>query len=306
MDELSRAPLNGLRAAEAVHRLGSLSAAGRELGVSAGAVSQQIARLEDALGLRLFDRRPGGMVAAAGQDEVFRLLRQGFERLSAAVEETRRDRQTALTVSCAPIFAARWLIWRLRDFTRAHPDIRIRIDSDTRLIDPSDGAADFAIRIGSGPYRGVEAERLFPQRILPVCSAEVAEGLTTLSDLTSVPIIRDVNAMFGWSDWLAGRDLDPAVLPGGPEFGEGSLCLDAAMTGAGVFLAFETLCADALRRAQIVAPFPEWRQTDASYWLISAQDRSLSVPQRRFRAWLKAAIEAEGVGVSEVPDVVVR
>lgn len=301
MDELSRAPLNGLRAAEAVHRLGSLSAAGRELGVSAGAVSQQIGRLEGALGLRLFDRRPGGMIAAEGQEEVFRLLRQGFERLSAAVEETRKDRQTALTVSCAPIFAARWLIWRLRDFTRAHPDIRIRIDSDTRLIDPSDGSADFAIRIGNGPYPGVEAERLFPQRILPVCSAEVAEGLRTPADLRSVPIIRDVKAMFGWSDWLVGQGITAPDLPDGPEFGEGSLCLDAAMTGAGVFLGFETLCADALRRGQIVAPFPIWRETGAAYWLISAQDRSLSVPQRRFRAWLKGAIEAEGLGVAEVP-----
>ncbi|WP_375174273.1 LysR substrate-binding domain-containing protein [Pseudooceanicola sp.] len=301
MDSLNKAPLNGLRAAEAVHRLGSLSAAGRELDVSPGAVSQQIARLEEALDLRLFDRRPGGMVAAEGTEEVFRLLGQGFERLKAAVDETRTDRQSALTVSCAPIFAARWLIWRLRDFTRAHPDIRIRIDSDTELIDPNDGTADFAIRIGRGPYPGTTAEQLFPQRIVPVCSAEVAERLTSPADLMHVPIIRDVKAMYDWDDWLGTGALNPHQLPGGPEFGEGSLCLDSAMTGAGVFLGFETLCVDALRRGQVVAPFPVWRETGASYWLVSAQDRSLSQPQRRFRAWLKEAIAAEGLGVAEVP-----
>lgn len=303
MDVLNRAPLNGLRAAEAVHRLGSLSAAGRELGVSTGAVSQQIARLEDALGLRLFDRRPGGMVVVEGREEVFRLLGQGFERLSAAVDETRRDRQSALTVSCAPIFAARWLIWRLRDFTRAHPDIRIRIDSDTALIDPNDGTADVAIRIGKGPYPGVEAERLFPQRILPVCSPDIAEGLRQPSDLLNVPIIRDAKAMFDWDDWLDPEGVDWRLLPDGPEFGEGSLCLDAAMTGAGVFLGFETLCVDALRRGQVVAPFPKWRETGASYWLVSARDRSLSQPQKRFRSWLKSAVEAEGLGVAAVPGI---
>jgi len=301
MDSLNRAPLNGLRAAEAVHRLGSLSAAGRELAVSPGAVSQQIARLEESLDLRLFDRRPGGMVAAVGTEEVFRLLGQGFERLKAAVDETRTDRQSALTVSCAPIFAARWLIWRLRDFTRAHPDIRIRIDSDTALIDPNDGTADFAIRIGTGPYPGVEAERLFPQRIVPVCSAEVAEGLTTPADLLQVPIIRDVKALYDWDDWLDAEGVDWRQLPGGPEFSEGSLCLDAAMTGAGVFIGFETLCADALKRGQVVAPFPVWRETGAHYWLVSARDRSLSLPQKRFRAWLKDAIAAEGLGVAPVP-----
>lgn len=304
MDGLNRAPLNGLRAAEAVYRLGSLAAAGRELGVSPGAVSQQIGRLEDALGIRLFERRPGGMVVSGGREEVFRLLGQGFERLSAAVDETRRDRQGALTLSCAPIFAARWLIWRLRDFTRAHPDIRIRIDSDTALVDPNDGTADLCIRIGPGPYRDVEAEQLFPQRILPVCSAEVAEGLRQPEDLTGVPIIRDVKAMFSWEAWLGPEGIDAGRLSGGPEFGEGSLCLDAAMTGAGVFLAFETLCADALRRGQIVAPFPVWRETGASYWLVTARDRSLSQPQKLFRDWLKGAIRAEGLGSGEVPTAV--
>lgn len=302
MDGLNRAPLNGLRAAEAVHRLGSLTAAGREMGVSPGAVSQQIGRLEDALGLRLFDRRPGGMVVVPGREEVFRLLGQGFERLSAAVDETRRDRQTALTVSCAPIFAARWLIWRLRDFTKTHPDIRIRIDSDTALIDPNDGTADVAIRIGNGPYPGVDAEWLFPQRIVPVCSAEVADRLTTPADLLKVPIIRDTKAMFDWDHWLDPEGVDWRKLPEGPEFGEGSLCFDAAMTGAGVFLAFETLCVDALRRGQIVAPFPVWRETGAGYWFVTAQDRSLSVPQKRFRNWLKGSIEREGLGATVFAD----
>ena len=301
MDSLNRAPMNGLRAAEAVHRLGSLSAAGREMGVSPGAVSQQIGRLEEALGLRLFQRRPGGMVAAEGMEEVFRLLGQGFDRLSAAVEMTRKDRQSTLTVSCAPIFAARWLIWRLKAFTRANPDIRIRIDSDTALVDPNDGTADLAIRIGPGPYPGVEAERFFPQRIVPVCSAEVAEGLRTPADLTGVPIIRDMNAPYDWNAWLSPEDLDWRALPGGPQFSEGSLCLDAAMTGAGVFLSFETLCADALRRGQIVAPFPVWRMTGNHYWLITALDRSPSGPLRKFRTWLKEAAAAEGLGVDAVP-----
>lgn len=301
MDNLSRIPLNGLRAAEAVHRLGSLAAAGRELGVSPGAVSQQVARLEETLGLRLFIRRPGGMVAAEGKADIFRLLGQGFDRLSAAVDLTRKDRQSMLTVSCAPIFAARWLIWRLRGFTRANPDIRIRIDSDTALIDPNDGTADFAIRIGNGPYEGVEVERLFPQRIVPVCHADIAATLHSPQDLLNVPIIRDTRSNYGWQHWLGSGDPPADRLPEGPEFSEGTLCLDSAMTGAGVFLSFETLCVDSLKRGQIVAPFPVWRETGASYWLISPQDRSLTLPQRRFRQWLKAAIEEEGMGVAPVP-----
>ncbi|MBY6164390.1 LysR family transcriptional regulator [Pseudooceanicola nitratireducens] len=306
MQHLNRAPLNGLRAAEAVERLGSLSAAARELEVSTGAVSQQIARLEAALGRTLFDRRPGGMRPLPGTEEIFRLLGNGFDHLSAAVDLTRRDRHSTLTVSVAPIFAARWLIWRIPDFSRAHPDIRIRLDSDVALVDPNTGAADFTIRIGPGPYHGVSAEPLFPQRVIPICHADVAARLPSPDALRQVPIIRDLQAMYSWDSWLSGAKandsgLRAADLPAGPDFNEASLCLDAAMTGAGVFLAFETLCIDALNRAQITAPFPEWKTTGGQYWLISARDRSLTTPQRRFRQWLMDAIATEGMGSSPVP-----
>lgn len=301
MVDLKNAPLNGLRAAEAVYRTGSLSAAGRELGVSPGAVSQQIARLEDVLDLALFDRRPAGMVPASGTAEVFRLLSQGFDQIAAAIDLTRRDRQSTLTVSVAPIFAARWLIWRLRDFSRAHPDIRVRFDSDVALVDPNTGAADFTIRIGRGPYPNVTAERLFPQRVIPVCHADVAAGLGSTQDLTGVPIIRETRGMYDWSAWLTPQDPAPEDLPAGPVFNEASLCLDAAMTGSGVFLGFETLCIDALRRGQITAPFPRWTETGQSYWLISARDRSFTNPQKKFRNWLLGAMQAEGLGTAPVP-----
>ncbi|MGR3453850.1 LysR substrate-binding domain-containing protein [Pseudooceanicola sp.] len=296
MENLNRIPLNGLRAVEAVARLGSLSAAARELGVSPGAVSQQIARCEVALDRRLFDRRPGGMEPVAGSDDVFRRLGEGFAALAAAVEMTRRDRAHVLTVSVAPIFAARWLIWRLSQFTRAHPDIRVRLDSDVALADPNAGDIDFAIRIGPGGYAGVMAEKLFDQRVIPVCNAYWAAKVDTPADMARVPIIREPGAMFGWEAWLGPEGLSPAILGDGPTFNEASLCLDAAMAGEGLFLAFETLCRDALDRGQIVAPVPRFHPTGLSYWLVSARDRSLSAPQRLFRKWLRGVLVEAGLG----------
>jgi len=301
MDNLNRIPLNGLRAVEAVARLGALSAAARELGVSPGAVSQQVARAEAALDRRLFDRRPGGMVPVAGTEDVFRRLHDGFAALSAAVEMTRRDRAHVLTVSVAPIFAARWLIWRLPAFTRAHPDIRVRLDSDFALADPNAGDVDFAIRIGPGGYPGVTCERLFDQLVVPVCNAYWAARIDTPADIARVPIIREPGAMFPWDVWLRPEGLDRSILGDGPEFNEASLCLDAAMAGEGLFLGFETLCRDSLDRGQIIAPVPRFHRAGFSYWLISARDRSLSAPQRLFRAWLREAIAEAGLGTGRMP-----
>ncbi|MBY6048638.1 LysR substrate-binding domain-containing protein [Vannielia litorea] len=295
MADLNDIPLNALRAAEAVARLGSLSRAGAELGVSPGAVSQQVARAEAALRRGLFERRPGGMVPLEGTEEVFANLREGFARLTRAAEAARRDRSHVLTVSVAPIFAARFLIWRLSDFTRAHPDIQVRIDSTPGLIDFAASDIDIAVRIGPGGYSGVSCERLFGQRIVPVCSAELAARVAGPEDFARLPIIRDTSAMFGWDAWL-GPEGAEVTLGGGPEFSEASLCFDAAMAGQGVFLAFEVLAHDPLARGQVVAPVPRWHDTEHAYWLLHAEGRSLSNPARLFRRWIKGAVKAEGLG----------
>ncbi|MFY0634381.1 MAG: LysR family transcriptional regulator [Vannielia sp.] len=295
MADLSDIPLNALRAAEAVARLGSLSRAGAALGVSPGAVSQQVARAEAALGRALFERRPGGMVALEEAGEVFANLAEGFARLGQAVEAARRDRAHVLTVSVAPIFAARFLIWRLADFTRAHPEIQVRIDSSVGLVDFAASDIDLAVRIGPGGYRGVACERLFDQRIVPVCSAEMAAGITGPEGFAERPIIRDSSAMFGWGDWLRAEKV---ALGAGPEFSDASLCFDAAMAGQGVFLAFEVLAHDPLARGQVVAPVPRWEKTAHAYWLLHAEGRSLSNPARLFRRWLRGAVAAEGLGGS--------
>lgn len=295
-DALKTVPLNALRAAEAVGRLGSLRGAAEELGVTAGAVSQQVARCEAVLGRTLFDRRPGGMAPAEGAQEILRLLSEGFGRISAGVELARRDRAHILTVSVAPVFAARWLIWRLGDFSRLHPEIKVRLESEVALVDPNAGDIDFAIRVGPGGYHGVTYEKLLDHRFIPICNRQWAERIESPADLAHVPIIRDMRAMFSWNDWLRPEGYDESLLGDGPEFSEASLCLDAAMSGAGVFLAFEALCWDALERGQIVAPIPRWHGVDMAYWLVSARDRSLSDPQRLFRRWLKGVLAESGLG----------
>ena len=69
MKNLNRVHLSGLRAVEAVGRFGNLAAAAEELGVTPGAVSQQLQRTEEALGRALFSakRRDCGQRRSAGK-----------------------------------------------------------------------------------------------------------------------------------------------------------------------------------------------------------------------------------------------
>jgi len=291
---LNRIHLNGLRAVEAVARLGSLRAAAQELGVSIGAVSQQVSRTEAALGQPLFQRLPGGMELTAKGAEIAPLLRGGFAQLAAAVARADPGRGNLLTISVAPILASRWLIWQLPDFQAAHPGVKVRLDADTALVDPGRSDVDVCIRVGRGGYAGVRAERLFPQRAVPVCAPALAARIQTPADLAHVPIIREPRPMFGWEIWLAPLGLSPDMLGDGPEFSDASLCLDAAISGAGVFLAFEVVAEHALARGNLVALAPGMVETGLSYWLITAEDRSLSPAEQSFRRWLKARLAASG------------
>ncbi len=296
MHNLHRIPLSALRAVEAVHRLGSLRAAAEELRVSPGAVSQQVARAEATLGLPLFERLPSGMRATPRGAAIGALLSRGFAQLDAAVALADPTRENRLTISVAPILASRWLIWELPDFAAAHPEIQVRIDATTRLVDPATGDVDLCLRVGTGGWPRVKAERLFAQRACPVCSPALTARLREPGDLAHLPIIREPHPMFDWSFWLTPLGLSPSLLPAGPEFSDAALCLDAAVSGAGVFLAFEVLAAHPLATGQLVAPLGPPRPTGLDYWLVTASDRAPTAAQAAFRRWLKRRLAATGFG----------
>ena len=75
MQNLNRTTLAGLRAIEAVGRLGSLRAAADELGVTVGAVSQQLQKTEHQLGRALFERQPRGLALTSHGEAVMQHLR---------------------------------------------------------------------------------------------------------------------------------------------------------------------------------------------------------------------------------------
>ncbi len=292
MQNLNRVHLAGLRAVEAVGRLGSLRNAADELGVTVGAVSQQVQKIEGQLGKTLFERQPKGLVPTALGTDILKRLTSGMAELSAAVAIADTDNSRTLTVSVAPVLAGKWLVWRLNRFNQAHPEVHIRVEATVALVDPNISDVDLCIRVGEGGWPDVKASRLIGHRVFPVCSPELAEQLQTPADLLKVSIIRDLGTTFGWDVWLAPGGIDPGELGGGPEFSDAMMCLDAAIAGQGVFLAWDTLANDPISRGQLVAPFSEKRSSGLSYWFVTARHAPRSKNVEAFKRWLKAELEA--------------
>lgn len=290
MQNLNRIHLSGLRAVEAVGRLGSLAAAAGELGVTVGAVSQQVQKAERQLGRTLFERKPRGLEKTPLGEEITRRLGVAMAELSAAVALADADRQGTLTVSVPPVLAEKWLVKRLSGFHRENRDIRVRLDASLTFVDPGKSDVDICIRFGRGGWPGVRAKKLLDQKVFPLCCPAIAENLTRPADIAGYPIIRDPDAMFEWDVWLAPNGLTTDILNEGPDLSNASLCVDGAIAGLGIFLGWEPMATDAINAGQLIAPFPDRYPTGLSYWLVEAEGGTGNSSARAFRRWLKSEL----------------
>ena len=291
MKNLNRFHLNGLRAVEAVGRLGSLSAAADELGVTPGAISQHIQKAEEQLGRALFDRSGRGLHLTPLGSDVMPHFTAAMKELSAGVAMLTESRDDPLVVSVPPVFASKRLVWRLSAFNETYPTIKVRVDASMDMVDMATSDVDVCVRVKrrESPLDpgGARSSKLMDQYIYPVCSLALAERLASPADLKDVPIVRDRLAMFNWNEWFLDGELTDDDLTTGLTFSDASLCLDSTIAGQGVFLAWETLACDALAAGRLAEPFRRRAKTGISYWLLERRHSLKARSIDRFTGWLK-------------------
>src|SRR5712664_3773698 len=169
--------LNGLRAFEAAARHLSFTQAASELNVTQTAISHQIRRLEEELGIRLFVRKNRALSLTPEAREYLPGIRAAFNDLRLATDRLlRKGDDNVLTISTLASLAAKWLLPRLSSFQEVHPDIDVRITTSTGLVDFGSGDVDAAIRYGRGHWPGLRAEWLMADEMFPVCSPALLAG----------------------------------------------------------------------------------------------------------------------------------
>jgi LysR family glycine cleavage system transcriptional activator len=287
-------PLNALRAFEASARHLSFTRAADELAVTPGAVSQQVKLLEDTVGVPLFHRQARGLKLTEAGLAALPSLRDGFDRLDAAVRLMTHGRRSGrLAVSVAPSFASKWLVPRLDRFQAAHPDIDVYVHADMDVVDFATDDVDLAIRYGRGDYGDLETELLMRERIVPVCAPQLLTGtppLKAIDDLALHTLLHDDgndHEIATWAMWLraAGSTVDGTR---GPRFNQSSLVIEAAVAGRGVALAKFALAEADLEAARLVIPFDLTSPTDFSYWLVHPAAKAALPEVEAFKGWVRA------------------
>lgn len=283
-------PLNALRAFEAAARHLNFRLAADELGVTQGAVAQQVRHLEDVVEVQLFRRLPRGLALTREGLEYFSSVQRALQIISDATDAL-GQRPTVLAVSTTPSFASKWLIPRLSDFGRLHPDIEVRVIADERLASFRADGVDIAIRLSKPPFpAGLVAELLFPLDIFAVASPKLLDGdspIRTPADLAKHVLLHDAHDLWPeFIDKLGGKGrADPTK---GPRFSQSLLAIDAAVAGQGIALTSEPLVERDIAEGRLRRVFDFSFPMSLGFYVVFPQANAHSEALDAMRRWLFA------------------
>ena len=259
-------PLTQLRAFEAAARHLSFKEAAAELSVTPTAISHQIKLLERHCRRLLFRRRPRPLKLTSAGEQLYPVVRDGFEAFAEAVTAVRSgaigDR---LRITATNAFAARWLVPRLPNWREVHPRIKLDIVGTDTVLDLDAGEADVAIRYARKPpsdhpsvalmrdtFRVVASPKLVGSRGKPLAPTEIA----------SFPLIEiwwspaDHGAPT-WQRWQAAvrvrrKNIPELALFPSLAFREESHAIEAAIAGQGIAICSDVLIGPELASGALV------------------------------------------------------
>ncbi|KPH01582.1 LysR family transcriptional regulator [Pseudomonas sp. RIT-PI-q] len=277
-------PLKALRVFECVARLGHVGAAAAELHVTAGAVSQQLRALTEALGTKLLIKQGRSLVLTERGLALQQAVARGMLEFTEGVRLASGDTQSlpapaVLTISTEPIFGASWLMPKLFAFRAEHPQIRLRILAADGLQNVDWKRADVAILYGAPPWEGFWWRPLLNLHMFPVCCPQMLQGRNGLrhpSDLMHHRLLHEDDGS-QWRRWLV-EARTPYPGDADVHLEDFGMALQAARDGFGVALSDEINSSRDLRDGTLVQPFSFKVPAVMDYFCICNEERS-SVPE---------------------------
>lgn len=281
-------PLNSLRAFDAAGRRLSFRSAADELGVTQGAVAQQVRQLEAHLGVVLFERVPKGLAFTSVGRSYHNRIANVFADLRSATAELKPE-PNKVVISVTPTFAAKWLIPNLPDFSAAHPNMDLRIMATEKVSSFHSDGIDLAVRQGSPPFgASLDVTLLFKQSLIAVAAPKFAnEGDIPLDPeaLAKQPKVHDTHDQ--WSRYLAHfgvQDQSRRHL----RLSQTSLAVDAAIAGQGVALVSRFLVAHDLAAGRLVEIGAAWDASGNDFYVLMPRSAKSNESVTKVMTWLKS------------------
>ncbi|MEP1328687.1 transcriptional regulator GcvA [Pseudophaeobacter sp.] len=282
-------PLNALKAFESAGRHLNFRLAAQELGVSQGAVAQQVRALEARLQIQLFHRQPRGVSLTDEGRKYLTPVRRAFEMITKATEAL-KPQNSVVTISSTPSFATKWLVPRLGQLSSDFPQLRVRLDASNTLANFQNDGVDIAIRQGEPPFGpGLIAQPLLSSKVIAVCHPSLTLGERALRkpvDIVQHVLLQDAHGF--WPLMLEQIFSDHEI----PEmrvvnFSQTALAIDAAIDGQGVALTNRAFVEKELRQGSLCQPFDLTVENNLGYFVVAPRRPRNAEVVQMLRDWIQ-------------------
>ncbi|MBA2672448.1 LysR substrate-binding domain-containing protein [Ramlibacter sp.] len=260
----------------AVSRRMSITQAAEDLCLTQSAMSKQVRALEQALGVRLFHRGYRSVSLTEAGERLFQSANAAVQQLQDAMGSFSSGGKRPVTITASAGVAGLWLLPRLGDFQRRHPEVDVRFATNNAVVDLASEQIDLAVRYCAESQAPKGAVKLFGETVAPV--AHPSLGLSTLDSKQA--LARQVLLEFDvvgrpwlhWADWLAARGWRTAQAKGVVHFNQYDQMIQAAVAGQGVALGRLELLTPLIDegRLTVVQAAAGGEGSHHAYWLVQA------------------------------------
>ena len=266
MNNLRRAlpPLSSLLPFEATARLGSITKAGAELGLTQAAISKQIRSLEEDIGAPLFERRNRAVHLTDDGRQLGRIVSEAFGSIGAFAQDLRRKNKEGEVILrsqlCEGLY---WLMPRLSKFYQAHPSIPVRVSVSTKPITESEERYDLALQTAKRDSGNAKLVFTVSDEVFPVCSPEYLNSVEQPLSLDRLLQYRLLHHKVhpqdwvDWDDWLRRLKVDVRVGYEGIAYDSYPMMVQAVLEGHGIALGWRRTVEQYLDVGALVRPFEE-------------------------------------------------
>ncbi|WAC47777.1 LysR family transcriptional regulator [Asticcacaulis sp. SL142] len=280
--------LSLLSAFEATARLGSITAAARELNLTQSAVSRQIAALEAQLEVNLFHRERQTVRLTSGGETYAREIREALKTIRTASLNLRANPMGGtLNLAILPTFGTRWLAPRLPTFLAQHPGITLNLKTRINTFDFRLETMDAAIHFGHANWPGTEMALLRTEEVVPACSPQLKAryDFREPNDLRQAPLLHLTSRPDAWERWLAAYGAGAESVQG-MLLDQFATAAQVARSGLGVALLPTFLIEEELSSGQLVRALDLPLKSEEAYYLVWPFERAQHPPLTAFKQWL--------------------
>ncbi len=281
--------LRALRVFCSAARYQSFRQAAEASHLTASAVSHQIRQLETALGRQLFERTPRSLRLTSEGKAFYEDIKPLLEELEAGVaRHSAQSTMRTLRISVQPFFASELFVPRLNDFLLQHPDLDIRVDTSDETLEKHPDSADVSIRVFSKAPSSLEAERLFPLRLVPAGSPEFYDRIRVRAGriVSNFPLVLHDTWPNAWRDWSKRSRLRLPDPKNTIRMASMIAVARAAERGLGAALIPRRLCEAWFDAGGLVQLFDEELETSEAYYIVSRKDDRENRDLQAFTSWV--------------------